>query len=474
MSKLKKPRIETGIEIVDIGAKGAVIGKKEGMTYLTKEAVPGDTVTIEVRRKKKGLLEGRLVEVTSPSPWREEPRCAHFNHCGGCNWQNLQYPEQIRLKERNVKEQLRRIAGMTDFESMPILGSKEIFNYRNKMEYTFVSSRWLTPEEISTNAEIIDREAIGFHVPGRFDWVVHIDTCHLQRNEHNTMRNFIFERAKELSLPFYHPREKAGILRNVLFRNNREGHWMIILVVQENNDDVKQLTRDIIAAFPDIHSFWVIINEKVNDSFSDCPAELVFGESHLIETFQRPNNAGAVKYIIGPKSFFQTNSNQAERLYGLIYDVAALNGSELVYDLYTGTGSIALFLADKAKSVVGIEYIPEAIEDANKNAKLNGVSNAKFFAGDMKDVLTPSFIETHGKPDVLITDPPRAGMHADVIDRILESEPKRIVYVSCDPATQARDFKMMENKYKLVKIQPVDMFPHTSHVENIALLMLKA
>jgi 23S rRNA (uracil1939-C5)-methyltransferase len=472
MPKLKKARLESGIEIVDIGAKGTVIGKKEGRTYLTKDAVPGDVITIEVRKKKKGFLEGRLMEVTTPSPMREEPRCAHFEHCGGCNWQNLQYAEQIRLKDRRVTEQLRRIAGMTDFEALPILGSEEIFNYRNKMEYTFVSSRWLTPEEIATEEDIPDRQAIGFHVPGRFDWVVHIETCHLQRNEHNDMRQFIFERSKSLNIPFYHPREKSGIMRNVLFRNNRKGDWMVLLVVQEHSDEVKTLSKDFIAAFPTLHSLWVIVNEKVNDSFSDCPAELVHGEPHLIETFNRPNNAGSVEYIIGPKSFFQTNSEQAERLYSIIYDFAALSGSEVVYDLYTGTGSIALFVADKAKELVGVEYIPEAIEDAQTNAQMNGVANAKFFAGDMKDVLTPAFIATHGKPDVLITDPPRAGMHADVIDRILEAMPKRVVYVSCDPATQARDIKMMESKYKLIKIQPVDMFPHTSHVENVALLEL--
>jgi 23S rRNA (uracil1939-C5)-methyltransferase len=470
---LKKGRLETDIEIVDIGAKGAVIGKKDGMTYLTKDAVPGDIVTIELRKKKKGLLEGRLKEVTTFSPLRDTPRCEHFDHCGGCNWQNLQYVEQIKLKERRVKEQFRRLAGLTDYESLPILGAEEIYHYRNKMEFTFVCERWLTPDEIASKAEFTDREALGFHVPGRFDWVLHVNKCHLQHDDHNAMRQFIFEEAKALNIPFYHPRDKHGIMRNVLFRNNRKGDWMVILVVQEHTDAVKKIVSTYLEKHPTTHSFWVIVNDKVNDSFSDCPAELIHGEPHLVESFTRPNNGGEVKYIIGPKSFFQTNPTQAERLYQIVYNWADLKGNEVVYDLYTGTGSIALYLADHAKELVGIEYVPEAIEDAHKNSELNGVTNAKFYAGDMKDVLTADFIKAHGRPDILITDPPRAGMHVDVIERILEAEPKHVIYVSCDPATQARDIKLMQDKYQLIRSQPVDVFPHTGHVENVALLELR-
>ncbi|MCO4805030.1 MAG: 23S rRNA (uracil(1939)-C(5))-methyltransferase RlmD [Flavobacteriales bacterium] len=470
---MKKRKIETDIEIVDIGAKGAVIGKKDGIAYLCQDAVPGDVVTLEIRRKKKGMPFGRVQEITTLSPLRVDPVCAHFDHCGGCNWQNLGYQDQLSFKENRVFQQLRRIAGESEFEALPILGSKQIYHYRNKLEFTFVESRWLTPEEITSEEEITDREAVGFHVPGRFDWILHVDKCHLQDDAHNAMRQFIFEEAKKRPIPFYHPREKTGIMRNVLFRNNRKGDWMILLIVQEHNDDVKALCASFIEAYPNTHSFWVIVNEKVNDSFSDCLAEHIHGERELVETFTRPNNGATVDYLIGPKSFFQTNPSQAEKLYEIVFDFAGLDGTQNVYDLYTGTGSIALYVANLAKSIVGIEYVPEAIVDAKRNAAMNSVTHASFFAGDMKDVLNAEFIAEHGIPDVLITDPPRAGMHEDVITRILEAAPHRIVYVSCDPATQARDIKMLGEKYNLIKAQPVDMFPHTSHVENVALLELK-
>jgi len=469
---MKKGTVITDIDIVDIGAKGMVIGKKDGEVYMCKDAVPGDTVSLEMRRKKKGVKQGVVKEITKYSPLRTNPVCEHFEHCGGCNWQNLDYAEQMGFKERRVKEQIRRLAGLTDFESFPILGSEEIYHYRNKLEFTFVSQRWLTPNEIKNSDEIAERRGVGFHVPGRFDWILHVNECHLQDSAHNQMRQFIYDSAIDMDISFYHPRDKEGVLRNILFRNNRKGEWMILLVVQEQNDQVDELIQKFLNEFPKTHSFWLIINEKVNDSFSDCPATLIHGEPHIVESFTRPNKGGEVKYIIGPKSFFQTNSDQAEHLYSIVYEFAELTGSETVYDLYTGTGSIALFLADKAKQLVGIEYIPEAIEDAEKNAKLNDVENALFYAGDMKDVLSKEFISQHGIPDVLVTDPPRAGMHGDVIERILEAMPKLIVYVSCDPATQARDIKLLTEKYKLIKIQPVDMFPHTSHVENVALLEL--
>lgn len=468
---MKRGRIEDGIEIVDIGAKGKVVGKKDGQTYFCTGAVPGDTVTLELRRKRKGALEGIVREVTDLSPFRAQPECAHFDHCGGCNWQNFQYEQQLAVKERRVKEQLRRLAGLTDFEALPIKGSEAIYHYRNKLEFTFIENRWLTPEEIQSGEEIPERRGLGFHVPGRFDWVLHVYQCHLQDDQHNAMRQFLFDRGRELGLTFDHPREKRGTLRNVVFRNNRQNQWMVLLIVREQSETVKQLCDELVQTFPIIHSLWLIHNEKVNDSFSDCPARLIHGADHILETFTRPDGSTA-DYIIGPKSFFQTNSDQAENLYRIVYDWAGLDGSQTVYDLYTGTGSIALFVADKAKHVVGIEYVPEAIEDAKKNATLNENTNTSFFAGDMKDVLTADFMGKHGKPEVLITDPPRAGMHGDVVARILEAEPKRIVYVSCDPATQARDIGMLSTKYRLVRIQPVDMFPHTSHVENVALLEL--
>ncbi|MEX2595750.1 MAG: 23S rRNA (uracil(1939)-C(5))-methyltransferase RlmD [Salibacteraceae bacterium] len=469
---MKKRSTVNAVEIIDLGAKGKVIGKKDGEVFLTTNAVPGDVVSIEVRRKKKGLKEGVVTEFETISPDRVEAVCKHFSNCGGCNWQNLDYAKQIEHKERNVLQQIRRIAGISDFQAEPILGAEHIYNYRNKLEFTFVSERWLTPEEIRSEEEIVKGPALGFHVPGRFDWVLHVDQCHLQNDEHNAIRNFIYEEAVKLSISFYHPRKQSGTMRNLVLRNNRAGEWMVLLIVKEKSEAVRNLSKLILSAFPKIQSFWLIENQKVNDSYSDCPSELISGKKHIIESFARPASGEHVHFLIGPKSFFQTNPYQAERLYQTVYQWSDIQPEDVVYDLYTGTGSIALFVADRAKKLVGIEYVPEAISDANENAALNNIKNCSFFAGDMKDILTAEFISEHGKPDVLITDPPRAGMHADVVERILQAEPKRIVYVSCDPATQARDLAMLKSKYKLVKTQAVDMFPHTSHAENIALLAL--
>lgn len=468
---MKKGSIVEGIEIVDIGAKGKVIGKKDGQTFLTSGAVPGDVVTIQIKKSKKNYKEGFLKHIEKPSADRVNPVCEHFEYCGGCSWQNLDYKKQIELKERGALQQMKRIGGIEEPNLIPILGSSETFHYRNKMEFTFVSERYLTPEELSS-PEIKKTPALGFHVPGRFDWVLHVNNCHLQNDVHNAIRNFIYDEALKAEISFYHPRNQDGIMRNVVLRNNRQGEWMVLMIIKERTPETDALCAKIVERFPEIQSFWIIVNNKVNDSFSDCPAELFHGEPRIIERFHRPDDQGSVDYIIGPKSFFQTNSNQAEKLYEIVYHWAGIKPTDTVYDLYTGAGTIALFVAKLAKKVVGIEYVPEAIEDAFKNAQLNGISNCSFYAGDMKDVLTADFIAAHGQPDVLITDPPRAGMHSDVIDRILEAAPKRIVYVSCDPSTQARDIALMKHKYRLVQIQPVDMFPHTSHVENVALLEL--
>lgn len=469
---MRKKKIVEGVEIVDLGAKGKVIGKKDGEAYLTKGVIPGDIVTLDVRKKRKGMKEGMVQTIESSSPFRVDPVCAHQAFCGGCSWQEMDYAKQIEYKEKNVFQQLRRIGHFENIPSEPIMGAHQIFHYRNKMEFTFVKERWLTPEELQKDEHILKDEGAGFHVPGRFDWVLHIDECHLQHSFHNEIRNFVFDKAKELEIPFFNPKDKTGILRNILLRNNRKDEWMILIIVSEVTDSVTELYTAIIERFPSVISLWSIINDKVNDSFTDCPATLIHGRPELTETFHRADGGGSLDYLIGPKSFFQTNSHQAERLYGLVYDWAGLTGNELVYDLYTGTGSIALFVADKAQKVVGVEYVPEAIEDAKKNAELNSIGNCQFLAGDMKDVLTADFISEHGRPDVLITDPPRAGMHADVVERILEAKPKRIVYVSCDPATQARDLAMLASKYTLIRTRAVDMFPHTSHVENVALLEL--
>jgi len=468
---MKKGTVVSGIEIVDIGAKGKVIGKKDGVTFMTKDAVPGDIVSIRIKKNKKNYKEGQMVSVDTPSPMRLEPKCEHFDHCGGCSWQNLDYAKQIAYKESRVNQQITRIAHIDDYKAIPILGSEWIYEYRNKLEFTFIEKRWLTLDQLNDES-VVKSPGLGFHVPGRFDWVMHIEKCHLEEPIHNDIRNFIYDRSMELGLTFYNPHSKEGALRNLVLRCNRNNEWMMLLIGWERTAEVDVLLQEVQAKFPVIQSLWFIQNQKLNDSFSDCPAELITGAPHIIETFKRPTGE-QVQYMIGPKSFFQTNPNQAEKLYQIVYDWANLSDNPVVYDLYTGTGSIALFVADKAQKVVGIEYVPEAIEDAKKNALLNSIDNCEFFAGDMKDILTTDFIAEHGAPDVLITDPPRAGMHADVVERILETAPKRIVYVSCDPATQARDIELLKAKYKLIQIQPVDMFPHTSHVENVALLELQ-
>jgi 23S rRNA (uracil1939-C5)-methyltransferase len=469
---MKKKKLIEAVEIVDIAAKGKLIGKKDGIAYLTNGAVPGDVVDLEVRKKRKGMFEGRVQNIRTYSPHRTEPKCQHFEHCGGCSWQNLKYEEQIALKEQRVHQQIRRIGGVEDAPFLPILGTEEQYAYRNKLEFTFVPEGWLTPEQIQSDQSFEKKPALGFHVPGRFDWVLHIEGCHLMEEENNAIRNFVYDQATAAGVSFYHPRDKEGQLRNLVLRKNRKNEWMVLLIVSERSEALDALSATMIASFPHIVSLWYIYNEKVNDSYSDCPMEHIHGDEHLVEAFERKDGS-KIAYLIGPKSFFQTNSNQAERLYRIVYDYANIQSGDVVYDLYTGTGSIALFVADKASKVVGIEYVPEAIEDADKNARLNEQSNCAFFAGDMKDILTTAFIEQHGKPDVMIADPPRAGMHADVIERILETAPKRLVYVSCDPATQARDIQMLSARYDVKALQPVDMFPHTSHVENIALLELR-
>ncbi len=469
---MKKKKLIEAVEIVDIAAKGKLIGKKDGVAYLTTGVVPGDVVDLEVRKKRKGMFEGRVQGIRSYSPHRTEPRCVHFDHCGGCNWQNLKYEEQLALKERRVHQQMRRIGGLQDPPFEPILGTQEQYAYRNKLEFTFVPEGWLTPEEIQSEEQIEKRPALGFHVPGRFDWVLHIEGCHLMEDENNAMRNFVYEHAVKAGISFYHPRDKEGMLRNLVLRKNNKGEWMVLLIVFERSEALDRLSDAMIEQFPQIVSLWYIYNQKVNDTYADCEMERIHGNEHLVERFHREDGS-SVEYLIGPKSFFQTNSRQAERLYQIVYDWASIQAGDVVYDLYTGTGSIALFVADQAEKVIGIEYVPEAIEDADKNAALNEKSNCAFFAGDMKDILTDDFMAQHGQPDVMIADPPRAGMHGDVIERILAAEPKRLVYVSCDPATQARDVQLLSAKYDVKRLQPVDMFPHTSHVENIALMELR-
>lgn len=469
---MKRKTVEN-IEIVDIGAKGKVIGKKEGLAYLLNGAVPGDTVTATIGRKRKGMLTGFIDEITTFSEERTEPRCHHFDHCGGCNWQNLNYDAQVRFKDQQVTNQLRRIGSIEAQEVLPIQTADEIYNYRNKLEFTFTNQRWLRPDEISSGEDIPDRRALGFHVPGRFDWVMQIDQCHLEPEIHNDIRNTVFDTAKTLDLSFYNLKDKHGIMRNLVLRRNNAGDWMLVLIASEDSKTVRNLLEAVNDKFEMIRSVWLIVNTKVNDDFSDCPMVHIHGTKTIVETFHNSATGESTSYNIGPKSFFQTNAAQAQKLYQRVFDWADISPEDNVYDLYTGTGSIALYMARQAKKVVGIEYIEEAVADARLNAEMNSVDNCEFFAGDMKDILTKDFIAEHGAPDVLITDPPRAGMHKDVVLQILEVEPKRIVYVSCDPATQARDLDILSEKYDVVKSQAFDLFPHTSHVENVVRLERK-
>lgn len=465
-----KRKVYHDIEIVDIAAKGHVIGKKDGKAFLLKDAVPGDIVSADIGRKRKGMLTGRIIDITDKSADRTEPKCRHFDYCGGCNWQNLTYPKQLEYKNTQVQNQLKRIGQIEAKEVFPIQGAGELYQYRNKLEFTFTDKRWLTPEEIDSSAEIEERRGLGFHVPGRFDWVMHITECLLEPGIHNDIRNFVFDKARELNISFFDLKEKKGELRNLVLRRNLSGDWMLVLICWSKNELTEKLCIETKNAFDEIKSVWIVENQKLNDDFSDCPMRHITGELYLSETFVNNQTEVQTNFQIGPKSFFQTNPKQAEKLYNRVYDWAEISSDDVVYDLYTGTGSIALFLARQAKKVVGIEYVPEAVEDARLNSQLNEVDNCVFYAGDMKDILTPELISKEGNPDVLIADPPRAGMHADVIEQILKVSPKRIIYVSCDPATQARDLALLSSKYEVQKSQAFDLFPHTSHVENIVVL----
>ncbi|GAB4377066.1 MAG: 23S rRNA (uracil(1939)-C(5))-methyltransferase RlmD [Salibacteraceae bacterium] len=467
----KRKSIIEEVEIVDLASKGFTIGKSDSATVLCKGAVPGDVVKLEVLRKRKGMPEGRPVEYISHSPWRVEPKCRHFEWCGGCNWQNLGYDKQLELKSNRVSQQIKSIGGVGNFDVLPPLGCETTFEYRNKLEFTFTNHRWLTPQEIQSEKEFKTRLGLGFHVPGRYDQVMHIDECLLQHSLHNSMRNFVFERARELGLSFNDPRSNEGLLRNVVFRNTTNNEWMVILIARRHTNEVTQLGQDLARSFAQIKSLWVIENDKKNDSYADCNAFHIHGNATIRETLKRADGS-SVSYQVGPKSFFQTNSTQAEKLYQVVAGWANATKSDVVYDLYCGAGTIGLFIAAEAKQVIGAEYVKDAVADAENNAWLNGIENAEFFAGDLKDLISDEFFEKSGKPDIIITDPPRAGMHHSVTERLNQSGAKRIVYVSCDAATQARDIALLNN-YRLVKIQPVDMFPHTSHMENVALLVLK-
>ncbi len=460
--KKVKPFYER-ITIEDIGAEGNALARVGDMVVFTKYAIPGDVVDLQVTRKKKRYAEAVVTKFHEYSPDRVQAFCEHFGVCGGCKWQFLPYEKQLFYKQKQVADQLQRIGKMSLPEVSPIIGSEDNTFYRNKLEFTFSNKRWLTSEEM--NLENVDMNALGFHIPGLFDKIVNINKCWLQPEPSNAIRNFIYQYAIDNSLDFFDIKQQTGFLRTLIIRTSSTGETMVIVTLyKENEPERLKLLEAIHNEFPEITSLLYVINSKGNDTITDQEIVTYCGRDYILEEME------GLKFKIGPKSFYQTNSAQAYRLYDVVRDFAQLQGHETVYDLYTGTGTIANFIAKNARNVVGIEYVPEAIEDARHNSVLNNIHNTSFFAGDIKDILIPEFVQQNGIPDVLITDPPRAGMHDDVLKSILKIKPVRIVYVSCNPATQARDLGLLDESYLIEKIQPVDMFPHTHHVENVVLL----
>ena len=469
MARKKKelPLLEK-VTITDVAAEGKAVAKVNELVIFVPYVVPGDVVDLQVKRKKNHYAEAVAVKFHEKSPLRTEPFCSHFGVCGGCKWQCLSYEEQLKYKQKQVFDNLTRIGKVELPEFRPILGSEKTRFYRNKLEFTFSNKRWLTEEEVKQDVKYDQMNAVGFHIPGAFDKVLAIDKCWLQDDISNQIRNAVRDYAYAHNFPFFDLRTQEGLLRNIMIRTSSTGELMVVLQCKVTDDEGRRKMEEILQfmadSFPQITSLMYVINNKCNDTIGDLDVEVFKGNDHIFEEME------GLRFKVGPKSFYQTNSEQAYNLYKVAREFAGLTGNELVYDLYTGTGTIANFVARQARKVVGIEYVPEAIEDAKVNSALNGIDNTLFYAGDMKDILTNDFIAEHGRPDVIITDPPRAGMHNDVIDVILAAEPKRIVYVSCNPATQARDLQLLDGKYKLTAVQPVDMFPHTHHVENVVQL----
>ena len=469
MKKNKKslPLIEKAI-ISGIASEGKAIARHNDLVIFIPYVVPGDIVDIQLTRKKNSYAEGKAVFFHTFSPQRQEAFCEHYGVCGGCQWQILPYSEQLRYKQQQVIDNLSRIGKIELPEISTIAGSAKTEYYRNKLEFTFSNKRWMTEEEISSGNTFENRNALGFHIPGKFDKVLDINKCWLQDPISNLIRNEIKSYALENDLSFFDLRNNSGFLRNIIIRTSSLGEIMLIVVFYENEPEkINLLLKHISEKFPEISSLLYIVNTKANDTITDLDVFCFRGKDFIIEEME------GLRFKIGPKSFFQTNSEQAYNLYRIVRDFAQLTGKERVYDLYTGTGTIANFVAKDALQVIGIEYVPEAIDDARINSEINGIKNTLFFAGDMKDILDETFIEVNGRPDVIITDPPRAGMHNDVIKTILFANPQRIVYVSCNPATQARDLNILDSDYKVEIIQPIDMFPHTHHIENIVLLVKK-
>ncbi len=466
MRKKNKRQIFENVQVIDAGAKGKTIGKApDGRVIFLTNTVPGDVVDVQTTKKRKAYFEGTAIKFHTLSDKRTKPECQHFGVCGGCKWQDMAYEHQLFYKQKEVENNLIRIGHLELPTITPILGSEKQYFYRNKMEFSFSDSRWLTYDEINSKDEIEDRNALGFHIPGMWDKILDIKKCHLQADPSNAIRLAVRDFANKHELPFFNPRNQEGLLRTLMIRTSSNGEIMVLVQFFEDNKEQRTLLMDFMKeTFPEITSLLYVINQKQNDTIYDQKIECYAGRDHIFEEME------GLKFKINAKSFYQTNSDQAYELYKITRDFAGLTGDELVYDLYTGTGTIAQFVAKQAKKVVGIEAVPVAIEDAKANAKLNNIENVAFFAGDMKNIFNAGFIAANGKPDVIITDPPRDGMHKDVVQQILNIAPKKVVYVSCNSATQARDLELMKDLYKITKLQPVDMFPQTHHVENVVLL----
>ncbi|MCJ7933473.1 MAG: 23S rRNA (uracil(1939)-C(5))-methyltransferase RlmD [Chryseobacterium sp.] len=467
--KKKKNIILENITLLAAGAKGVAIGKTEdGKTVLVSGAVPGDVVNARVKKAKSKYYEAEAIEILEQSPFRVEPKCIHFGACGGCKWQNMSYEKQLDFKQEEVYNNIKRIGGIDDFETVSILGSKEHYFYRNKMEFSFSNARWLTADEVNSQDDINDRNALGFHIPGMWSKILDLKECFLQEDPSNAIRLAVKEYGVQNGLDFFDVRNQEGFLRTLMMRQNSKGEWMVLFqLYREEQENREKLFEFLLSRFPQIKTLVYAINPKPNDSIYDLDINIYFGEGYLMEEMD------GLKFKIGPKSFFQTNYKQALELYRKTLEFAELKGDEVVYDLYTGTGTIAQYVARNAKQVIGIESVQEAIDAAIEHAALNGLTNCTFYCGDMKDIFNDEFLANHPKADVLITDPPRDGMHQKVVEQILKLSPEKVVYVSCNSATQARDLALMKEHYTLVKILPVDMFPQTHHVENIALLVKK-
>ena len=483
MTRKKKPLpIFEDIVITDIAAEGKSLARVNDMVVFVPYTVPGDIVDLQVVKKKHHYCEATVLQYKKLSDTRATPPCQHFGVCGGCAWQILPYEEQLKAKEKQVEDQLTRIAKVQLPPISPIMGSVKQYEYRNKIEFGCSNKRWFTREELRNmppksdegahfRDDIKANNAIGFHIKGAFDKIYPISKCHLMDDLHNDIRNFIFETANQMGMTFYDIREQHGLLRDIMIRNSNTTEWMVLVQFHydkpEDEQQSLELMQRVADRFPQITSLLYVNNQKGNDTFNDLEIQTYRGKDFIYEKME------GLSFKVGVKSFYQTNTEQAHQLYSVARDFAGLTGNELVYDLYTGTGTIANFVAKGAKQVIGIEYVEDAIEDAKVNSRINGISNTLFYAGDMKDILTDDFIAEHGRPEVIITDPPRAGMHPDVVKVILNAAPRRIVYVSCNPATQARDLALLDEKYNVIKVQPVDMFPHTPHVENVVLLEQK-